>query len=67
MKVKELKEVLEYALFQIEDALDDDEIDMVSNTYFLRPAKYFMGVSGYDGGYFNLKDIKLLEHDKEDN
>lgn len=61
MKVKKLRQILRDALDSIEYTNDDSEVQMVSNTYFLRGANYFMGVAGIDGGYFDLKDIQVLD------
>lgn len=57
MTVGELKNVLQDVLEQLEDFEDDSNIKLVSNTYFLGNAHYFLGVSGYDGGYLSLDSI----------
>ena len=56
MNVKELKTILENALSQLDGYDDEEEINLVGNTYFLGYAKYFLGVAGYDGGYVNLSN-----------
>lgn len=67
MRVKKLKQILQDALDSIEYTNDNSEVQMVGNTYFLRGARYFMGVSGSDGGYLDLKDVQVLDMMKEDN
>lgn len=66
MKVKELKDLLEEVLDSLEDYEDDQEIRLVSNTYFLGHANYFLGISGYDGGYLNLRDIRVDDDEDDD-
>lgn len=65
MKVKELRLKLERYLNNLDDYDDDDQIKIVSNTYFLGDnCRYFLGVSGYDGGYIDLDNS--VEEDEED-
>ena len=68
IKVKYLKEKLEYAMSQLEDLDDDTEIHLEPNTYFLHGANTFLGISGYDGGYLDLNRIEenIEEDDEED-
>lgn len=56
MKVSKLKSILEKCLNTLEDYEDNQDVKMVSNTYFLGNAYYFLGVAGYDGGYIDLDD-----------
>jgi hypothetical protein len=67
MKVGELKELLNEWLDVLENYEESDNIQMESNTYFLGGARYFLGKSGYDGGYINLssleEQIKLSEEE----
>ena len=65
MTVKKLKMILRSTLEDLEDYDDDQEVKMVSNTYFLGSVRYFLGVSGYDGGYINL-DNPVDEEDDDD-
>lgn len=67
MRVEELKELLNDWLERLEDYEDTDTIKMESNTYFLGGAKYFLGVSGYDGGYVNLSWLEesIIRGDEE--
>ena len=64
MTVKELKRVLKELTNYLNEHDDDEKIKMVSNTYFLGDCHYFLGVSGYEGGYINLED--LFEDEEED-
>lgn len=65
MTVGELKRKLERFINNLENYDDDKEVNMVSNTYFLGNAYYFLGVSGYDGGYIDLEN-PVEEDDEED-
>lgn len=58
MKVGELKELLNNWLDTLEQYEDEDNIKMEGNTYFLGGARYFLGISGYDGGYVNLSCLE---------
>lgn len=49
MTVGELKNVLQDAVSELECYEDSDSIKLVTNTYFLGYAPYFLGVSGSDG------------------
>lgn len=65
MKVKDLRRKLEKALNILDDYNDDDQIKMVTNTYFLGDScRTFLGISGFDGGYINLENP--VEEDEED-
>lgn len=68
MKVRKLKELLEDILQTLENYEDEQEIKEVTNTYFLGNAKYFLGISGYDGGYINLSqlDENIMDEDEEE-
>ena len=67
MRVRELRRVLNKVLDNLEDYEDEQEVHMVSNTYFLGQAMYFLGISGYDGGYINLDNLEIEdEEDEED-
>ena len=65
MTVKSLRMKLQRFLNNLEGYDDDTEVKMVSNTYFLGDCSYFLGVSGYDGGYINLED-PVDEDEEED-
>ena len=62
MKVAELRSILESALENLEEFEDNQEVHMVSNTYFLGGCHVFLGVSGYSGGYVNL-DMPVREEE----
>ena len=66
MKVERLKQILSRALDVIEGFDDNQEVKLVSNTYFLGDdCRHFLGISGYDGGYINLDDPVDEEDDDE--
>lgn len=62
MKVEELKSLLISALNILESFNDEDIIRKETNTYFLHEAEYFLGISGYNGGYIDLTNIKIDEY-----
>ena len=66
IKVGKLKDILEGVLSDLEGLEDDQEIRLVSNTYFLGHANYFLGISGYDGGYLDLNNIKIEDNEDEE-
>lgn len=57
IKVEKLKSVLQSALNDLEKYDEKDTVELESNTYFLNGANYFLGISGYDGGYLDLRNI----------
>ena len=59
MTVKELKDLLS-------SILNNNEIRKESNTYFLGNTEYFLGISGYNGGYIDLANIKIDKDEEED-
>ena len=59
IEAKKLRRILEDALEKLEPLEDEDPVEMVSNTYFLGDCHYFLGISGFDGGYINLSRIHL--------
>ena len=58
MKVFRLREKLRDVLHILDDYPGDSDIKLESNTYFLKGANYFIGISGYDGGYVSLDNIE---------
>ena len=66
MTVSKLKGILRESLETLEQFEDNREVKMVSNTYFLRGAYYFLGIAGYDGGYIDLDDPVDDEEDEEE-
>ena len=68
MKVQKLKELLQNYLDILEQYEDNDEIKMVTNTYFLSDNRVFLGMAGYDGGYISLSNLEeeIITGDEED-
>lgn len=69
MKVYQLKEILASYLDILENYDDENEIKLVSNTYFLGHPQFFLGIAGsYDGGYLNLDDLEanIITGDEEE-
>jgi hypothetical protein len=66
MTIKTLKSVLTRALEDCEMLEDDTKVHLESNTYFLREARFFLGVSGFDGGYLDLYKIPEAAEDDEE-
>lgn len=68
MKVKELKEMLQEYIDILEQYEDNDEIKMVTNTYFLSDNRVFLGIAGYNGGYISLANLEeeIIAGDEED-
>lgn len=64
IKVSRLKSVLQNAIDELDNFEDDQKIVLVSNTYFLGPANYFIGISGMDGGYLDLNNMEVEEEDE---
>lgn len=58
MKVFRLREKLRDILYILDDYPANADIELVSNTYFLKGAQYFIGISGYNGGYISLNNIQ---------
>jgi hypothetical protein len=63
MKVEKLKEILQNALDNLEDADENAEIKTVSNTYFLKNANCLISLGS--AGYVNLDDPLEDEGDTE--
>jgi hypothetical protein len=66
MTIKQLKRVLANALEECESFDDDRKLYLQSNTYFVNGANYFLGVSGFDGGYLDLNKIPEMIRDEEE-
>lgn len=65
IKVSRLKDILQTALNELDNYEDDQKISLVSNTYFLGHANYFIGISGYNGGYLDLNNIEVEDEEDE--
>ena len=63
MKVKDLKSILSDALDELDMFEDEIEIDLQTNTYFVRNARYFLGTRN---GYLDLGNISNSINDDED-
>jgi len=62
--VAELKEKLQNVIDDLNELDDDKKLSLESNTYFLNGSRFFVGISGYDGGYLDLDNV--AEHVVED-
>lgn len=58
MTVGELKDLLINLSSSLHEAEDEIELPLVSNTYFLKGAQYFLGVGGE--GYLDLSNLEEL-------
>ena len=62
MKVSKIRKKLEQFLEVLEDLQDEQDIKLRSNTYMIaEDGDFFLGFSGYDGGYLTLSDIEESE------
>lgn len=62
--VAKLKEKLQNVIDDLNELDDDKKLSLESNTYFLNGSRFFVGISGYDGGYLDLDNV--AEHVVED-
>lgn len=69
MKVGQLRDKIISILYTLKEYPDDSEIKLQSNTYFVNGNKYFLGVSGYNGGYVGLDNIEesIIINNEQDN
>ena len=58
MRVEKLKEILQTAIDDLDYFDNEEEIKMVTNTYFLTDKSLFIGTNE---GYFSLKNIETNE------
>ena len=72
MKLYEVAQILENALEQVNDCIeqygDDSEVSLECNTYYVK-GDNFLGISGYEGGYLDLDDIEnsvISDDEKEE-
>lgn len=62
MKARKIRQKLEQFLEVLEDLQDEQDIKLQSNTYMIaEDGDFFLGFSGYDGGYLTLSDIEESE------
>jgi hypothetical protein len=66
MTIGELKSVLSQTLEECENFDDNCEIRLQSNTYFVNDARYFIGFSGYHGGYLDLDRLSDMVEPLDD-
>lgn len=68
VKVCKLRKILQDAIDYIDEEMitPNDEVELVGNTYFLKGAKFFLGISGFNGGYVDLENIEIIPKDEED-
>lgn len=68
MKLHKLRDKLRDILYILDDYPGDSDIKLESNTYFLKSANYFIGISGYNGGYISLDNIEesIITNEEED-
>ena len=64
ISVAKLKEKLQDVINDLNELDDDKKLSLESNTYFLNGSRFFVGISGYDGGYLDLDNV--TEHVEED-
>lgn len=66
MKVSKIRQKLEQFLEVLEDIPADKDIKLRSNTYMIaEDGDFFLGFSGYDGGYLTLSDIEETDEDED--
>ena len=66
IEVRKLKDILRSALNTLDMLDDNQKVRLETNTYFLNGARYFLGISGFEGGYCNLSDIEVEDDDEGD-
>ena len=64
ISVAKLKEKLQNVIDDLNELDDNEKLSLESNTYFLNGSRFFVGISGYDGGYLDLDNV--AEHVEED-
>lgn len=64
ISVAKLKEKLQSVINDLNELDDDKKLSLESNTYFLNESRFFVGITGYDGGYLDLDNV--AEHVEED-
>lgn len=55
--VAKLKEKLQNVIDDLNELDDDEKLSLESNTYFLNGSRFFVGITGYDGGYLDLDNV----------
>lgn len=62
MTIKDLKNLLEQTLENLDNFNDDDEVDLYSNTYFLKTGFFLATYQGF----IDLKHPTEQDNDEED-
>ena len=62
MKVSKLKQYLQNAIDELDEFNDDDQVHMVTNTYFLNSSNFI----GTHEGYVDLDNIRVDDSDDDD-
>ena len=62
MKVSKLKQYLQNAIDELDEFDDDDQVHMVSNTYYLKSSNFI----GTHEGYVDLDHIRIDASDDEE-
>jgi len=63
MKIRQLKDILTDALNMCDDYEEEDEVVLQSNTYFVKNARFMLGVRE---GYLDLEKIDVKEEEETD-
>ena len=67
ISVAKLKEKLQSVINDLNELDDDKKLNLESNTYFLNGSRFFVGITGYDGGYLDLDNVtEHIEDDDDD-
>ena len=62
MKVSKLKQYLQNAIDELDEFNDDDQVHMVTNTYYLKSSNFI----GTHEGYVDLGHIRIDASDDEE-
>lgn len=62
MKVSKLKQYLQNVIDELDEFNDDDQVHMVSNTYFIKGSNF---ISTHEG-YVDLDNIRVDDSDDEE-
>lgn len=62
MKVSKLKQYLQNAIDKLDEFNDDDQVHMVTNTYYLKSSNFI----GTHEGYVDLNNIRVDDSDDDE-